>query len=200
MTARDTDKRRRFDNQTKPAHGEFEDYLFEIQQEIKDSDEEDNARDDQNGTLFGKNTKLYEDYKLTGGSIADQWVREAYSKLQLNWWTHPTELSHYSHGDCGGPGFTSTMEKKLDMKLSNQTYQPRTQQVFIRTELISTQDWELVGVGPTRGFHGVAKPGTDLSNTDGGRFEVDFSCEYGISGLGTGAGAGVELGGGNGGV
>jgi hypothetical protein len=38
MTARDTDKRRRFDNQTKPAHGEFEDYLFEIQQEIKESE------------------------------------------------------------------------------------------------------------------------------------------------------------------
>lgn len=127
-----------------------------------DSAEEDNGEDDENGILFHTTTKLYEEYKLTDGSAADQWAREANSKLQLNWQDHPTELSHYSHGDLGGLGFMSTMEKKLGMVPSNQTYRPQTHSSSRPIEPIPTQDWELAGVGGTGGFQGVVKSGADL--------------------------------------
>ena len=77
-----------------PAYHEYEEHLLEIRQEMEDSDKE-GVGDDCDGTLFDAATKLYEEYKLVDGIIADRWARGANSKLQLNWKEHPTTLSHY---------------------------------------------------------------------------------------------------------
>jgi hypothetical protein len=157
------------------------------------------------GTLFDKTTKLYEEYNLAYGTVADKWVREANSTLQLNWQEHPTELSQYSHGDCGGLGFTSTMERKLGKEPSNQKYLPRKKPDFSRTESVPTQDWEVASVSPVGGFHGVAEPGADLSQTltvDAlyvpgglrGHGEVEFNREYGVGSFATGVGVGARIG------
>ena len=121
------------------------------------SDEEEQIGDDEDGNMFGKTTKLYEEYKAAEGGIADQWAREANSKLQLNWQDDPTHLSHDSHGDNGGLGFLSTVEKELGKEASNQTYQPHKQPTFMRADSIPTQDWEndgtgLIGNGVGAGF------------------------------------------------
>jgi hypothetical protein len=199
------DKGRRAESRASPARDEYEDHLLKIQQEMEDSDEEDDLGDDQERTLFDETTKLYEDYKLRQGSIADKWAREANSKLLLNWREHATELSHYSHGDCGGLGFTSTMEKKLGMEHSNQKYQLSKQPGFTLSEPVPTQDWEVVGTCPIGDFHYIAKPGADLSQTlvadalDGSGSlpdydEVNFNSEYGFIGVGMGGGAGAAAG------
>jgi hypothetical protein len=137
-----------------------------VQREMEDSDEEGDVGGDRDGTLFHKTTKLYEEYKLADGGIADRWAREANSKLHLNWQEHPAALSHYSHGDCGGLGLTSNMEKKLGMEPSNQKYQARKQPAFAQTEATPTRNWEVVaGISPVRGdddFEMVISP-TDLS-------------------------------------
>lgn len=129
---------------------------------MEDSDEEGDVGD----TLFDETTKLYEEYKLADGSIADRWAREANSKLQVNWQEHPAALSHYSHGDCGGLGLTSNMEKRLGMEPSNQKYQARKQLAFAQTEATPTRNWEMMAsIGPVRGdedFETVISP-TDLS-------------------------------------
>jgi len=134
---------------------------------MEDSDEEGDMGDDRNGTLFHKTTKLYEEYKLADGSTADRWAREANSKLHLNWQEHPAALPHYSHGDCGGLGLTSNMEKKLDMEPSNQKYQARKQPAFAQTEATPTRNWDtMTGISPARGgedFEMVISP-TDLSH------------------------------------
>ena len=77
------------------VHDEYEEHLLEIQLEMEDSD----VGDGRDGTLFDETTKVYEEYKLADGSIADRWARETNSKLQLNWQEHATTLSHYSHGE-----------------------------------------------------------------------------------------------------
>lgn len=150
---------------TAPVNDEFEDHLLKIQQDMDDSDEDENLEDDDSGTVFDKTTNLYEEHKLADGTMADKWATETNSVLQLNWREHPSQLSHYSHGDCGGLGFASTMEKKLGQELSNQAYQPQKPPDFARTDSIPTQDWEVTGVGPVGGFHGVVKPGANLSWT-----------------------------------
>jgi hypothetical protein len=205
MTLRGLNKGQRANSQTSLPHDEYEDNLLKIQLEMEDADEEDNLGGDQKGTLFDETTKMYEDYKLSQGSIADRWARDSNSKLLLNWREHATELSHYSHGDCGGLGFTSTMEKNLGMEFSNQKYQAHKQPVFTLSESIPTQDWEVFGISPIGDFHRVAKPGADLSQTltadalygsegltDCG--EVDFNFEHGVSAIGVGGGAGAAAG------
>jgi hypothetical protein len=151
ITTQDLDKGRHARGHVLSAHGEYEEHLWGIQQEMEDSDKEEDVGDDRNGTLFDETTTLYEEYKLEDGSIADRWAREANSKLQLNWKEQPTALSHYSHGDCGGMGLTSNMEKKLGMDLSNQKYQAQKQPAFAQTEAIPIQDWEMAGISPVRG-------------------------------------------------
>jgi hypothetical protein len=150
ITTQDLDKGRNDRGYVLPAYHEYEEHLLEIQQEMEDSDEE-GVGDDCDSTLFDATTKLYEEYKLVDGIIADRWARGANSKLQLNWKEHPTTLSHYSHGDCGALGLTSNMEKKLGMKPSNQKYQPQKQPTFAQTEAIPTQDWETAGISPVGG-------------------------------------------------
>ena len=81
------------------THDEYEEHLLEIQLEMEDSDEEEDVGDGRDGTFFDETTKVYEEYKLADGSIADRWAWEANSKLHLNWQEHATTLSHYSHGD-----------------------------------------------------------------------------------------------------
>jgi len=130
ITTQDLDTGRSAGGHVSSAHDEYEEHLLEVQQEMEDSDEEGDMGDDRNGTVFDETTKLYEEYKLADGSIADRWAWEANSKLQLNWQEHPTALSHYSHGDCGGLGLTSNMEKKLGMEPSNQKYQCRRECQF----------------------------------------------------------------------
>jgi hypothetical protein len=165
ITTQDLDAGRSARGHVSSAHDEYEEHLLEVQQEMEDSDEEGDVGDDCDGTLFDEATKLYEEYKLTDGSIADRWAGEANSKLHLNWQKHPTTLSHYSHGDCGGLGLTSNMEKKLGMEPSNQKYQVRKQPALARTEATQTQNWEMAGISPVRGdedFEMVISP-TDLS-------------------------------------
>src|SRR5271154_5477699 len=130
ITTQDLDTGRSARGHVSPAHDEYEEHLLEVQQEMEDSDEEGDVGDDHDGTLFHETTKLYEEYKLADGSTVDRWAREANSKLHLNWQEHPTALSHYSHGDCGGLGLTSNMEKKLGMEPSNQKYQCRRECQF----------------------------------------------------------------------
>lgn len=57
--------------------------------------------------------KIYEGYKRVDETIAGKGARDPNAKLQLNWLDHPTD------GDCGGLGFTSTMQKKLGREPSN---------------------------------------------------------------------------------
>ena len=163
------------------ARIDFNEQLWETRQGMEGSDMEEQGVDDQDGTIFDKTTKLYEDYKAAEGGIADQWARETSSMLHLDWQDHPTELSHYSHGDCGGLGFTSTMEKNLGMEMSNQAYQshqqqafqPYQQQAFQRTEPIPNQEWKLAGNGLVAAGtgllpgSGVGDLGTAASETDG---------------------------------
>jgi hypothetical protein len=151
ITTQDLDKGRSARGHVSSANEEYEERLLEIQQEMEDSDEEEDVGDDLDGSLFDETTKLYEKYKLVDGSIANRWARETNSKLQLNWQEHPTELSHYSHGDCGGLGLTSNMEKKLGMEPSNQKYQAQKQPAFAQIEAIPTQDWEVADISPLGG-------------------------------------------------
>ena len=67
----DVDNGRRARSGIALARDEYDEHLPEIQQEMEGSDEETYVGDDQHGTLFDKTTKLYEDHKLTDGSIAD---------------------------------------------------------------------------------------------------------------------------------
>jgi hypothetical protein len=151
ITTQDLDEGRNDRGYGLSAYHEYEGRLLEIQQEMEDSDEEEEVGDGRGGTLFNATTKLYEEYKLADGSIADRWAREANSKLQLNWQEHSTTLSHYSHGDCGGLGLTSNTEKNLGMEPSSQRYQAQKQPAFAQTEAIPTQDWEMAGIGPVGG-------------------------------------------------
>ena len=156
-----------------PARGEYDEYLLEPHQDMEISEEEEQIGDDEDGNIFDKTTKLYEEYKSAEGGIADQWAREANSKLQLNWQDDPTQLSHYSHGDVGGLGFLSTMEKKLGMEPSNQTYQPGNQSASMRTDPIPTQDWETDGTGLIgNGAGGGFWPGFGIQDAGTGESEA----------------------------
>jgi hypothetical protein len=143
ITTQGLDKGRSDRGHVSSARGECEEYPLKVQQEMDDLDEEEDEGDDHGGALFDKTTKLYEEYKAADGSIADRWTRKANSKLLLNWQEHPTALSHYSHGDCGGLGLTSNMEKKLGMEISNQKFQAQKPAAFARIEAIPTQGWEM---------------------------------------------------------
>jgi hypothetical protein len=151
ITTQDLDTGRSTRGHVSSAYDKYEEHLLEVQQEMEDLDEEEDVGDDHDGTLFDETTKRYEEYKLADGNIFDRWAREANLKLQLNWREHPTALSHYSHGDCGGLGLTSNMEKKLGMEPSNQKYQARKQPGFAQTEATPTQNREMVGISPVRG-------------------------------------------------
>jgi hypothetical protein len=151
ITTQDLNKGRNDGGYVLSAYHEYEEHLLEIQQEMEDSDEEEEIGDDRDDTPFNATTKLYEEYKLVDGIIADRWARGANSKLQLNWQEHSTTLSHYSHGDCGALGLTSNMEKKFGMEPSNQKYQAQKQPTFAQTEAIPTQDWETAGISPIGG-------------------------------------------------
>lgn len=151
ITTQDLYKGRNDGGYVLSAYHKYEEHLLEIQQEMEDSDEEEEVGDDRDGTIFDATAKLYEEYKLVDGITADRWARGANSKLQLNWQEHPTTLSHYSHGDCGGLGLTSNMEKKLGMEPSNQKYQAQKQPTFAQTEAIPTQDWETTSISSVGG-------------------------------------------------
>lgn len=81
--------------------------------------------------------KIYEGYKRVDETIAGKGARDPNAKLQLNWLDRPTDLSRHSNGDCGGLGFTSTMQKKLGREPSNWTYQT-SQATRIRSRRINT--------------------------------------------------------------
>ena len=99
-------------NETGSTRDRQREHLLEIQQEMKGFNEAECVGSNQHGTIFEKITRLYKEYKLAGGTLADDWAREANSNL------HSTLPSHYSHGDCDGLGFTSSREKKLGINLT----------------------------------------------------------------------------------